>query len=370
MNVIWFSGRQINDLCATTQKSLAAGLIKKGHNVKFVNPDIQGTHAEYPWDHHGLPTNAIPGFKSMAVSRKMVIWIKHQDIMKDTVAILDWRVAGKLSPILDRIEVPWILMDRSPPADSNILSRLQWYFWKRSWRLVKQHSNGIGCVVSSAHKEFVAQKIGLTEDKMTVIPAGVDTEVFHNGEKTAQLQLAYHGKIDDNRNIKQIIEIHSRLNKLGLEANLTLHGNGNAVKKLNRTHSDSFTITQPLDTITLSAKLSSYDIGFLPMTDQKVWRLASPLKRAEYLASGMVVVGIDHTGHRIDGFGEWLQLCEEQNFIDEAVKFIASLEVPKLRELQNQARLFAESNLDWSPTVDRLSNLILMQSSKYALNSK
>ena len=370
MNVIWFSGRQINDLCATTQKSLAAGLIKKGHNVKFVNPDIQGTHAEYPWDHHGLPTNAIPGFKSMAVSRKMVIWIKHQDIMKDTVAILDWRVAGKLSPILDRIEVPWILMDRSPPADSNILSRLQWYFWKRSWRLVKQHSNGIGCVVSSAHKEFVAQKIGLTEDKMTVIPAGVDTEVFHNGEKTAQLQLAYHGKIDDNRNIKQIIEIHSRLNKLGLEANLTLHGNGNAVKKLNRTHSDSFTITQPLDTITLSAKLSSYDIGFLPMTDQNVWRLASPLKRAEYLASGMVVVGIDHTGHRIDGFGEWLQLCEEQNFIDEAVKFIASLEVPKLRELQNQARLFAESNLDWSPTVDRLNNLILMQSSKYALNSK
>ena len=370
MNVIWFSGRQINDLCATTQKSLAAGLIKKGHNVKFVNPDTAGTHAEYPWNHLGLPSNAIPGFKSMAVSRKMVNWIKHQDIMKDTVAILDWRVAGKLSPILDRIKVPWILMDRSPPADSNILSRLQWYFWKRSWRLVKRHSRGVGCVVSSAHKEFVAQKIGLTEDKMVVIPAGVDTEVFHKGEKTAQLQLGYHGKIDDNRNIKQIVEIHSRLNKLGLEANLNLHGNGNAVKKLNRTHSDSFTITQPLDTITLSAKLSSYDIGFLPMTDQKVWRLASPLKRAEYLASGMLVVGIDHTGHRIDGSGEWLQLCKEKNFIDEAVKFIASLEVTKLRELQNQARLFAESNLDWSSTVDRLSKLILSQSSIFSVNSK
>ena len=76
MNVIWFSGRQINDLCATTQKSLATGLIKTGHNVKFVNPDVEGTHAEYPWDHHGLPTNSIPGFKSMAVSRKMVKWIK------------------------------------------------------------------------------------------------------------------------------------------------------------------------------------------------------------------------------------------------------------------------------------------------------
>ena len=370
MNVIWFSGRQINDLCATTQKSLAAGLAKRGHNVKFVNPDIQGTHAKYPWVHHGLPSNAIPGFKSMALSRKMVNWIKHQDMMKDTVAILDWRVAGKLSPIFDRMEVPWILMDRSPPADSNILSRLQWYFWKRSWRLVKQHTNGVGCVVSSAHKEFVAGKIGLLDDKMVVIPAGVDTEVFYHGEKTPQLQLGYHGKIDDNRNLKQIIEIHSRLNKLGVEANLNLHGSGNAVKELNRSHSDKVTITQPLDITTLSAKLSSYDIGFLPMTDQKVWRLASPLKRAEYLASGMIVVGINHTGHRIDGSGEWLRLYEEENFIEEAVKFIASLEVAKLRELQNQARLFAESNLDWSPTVDRLSNLILMQSSRSTVNSK
>jgi glycosyltransferase involved in cell wall biosynthesis len=365
MNVIWFSGRQINDLCATTQKSLAAGLIKTGHNVKFVNPDVEGTHAEYPWDHHGLPTNSIPGFKSMAVSRKMVKWIKkHQGMVKDTVVILDWRVGGKLAPILDKMAVPWILMDRSPPADGNILSRFQWYFWKRSWRLVKQHSNGVGCVVSLAHKEFVAQEIGLLDDKMVVIPAGVDTEVFHNGEKTPQLQLVYHGKIDDNRNIRQVLEIHNRLNELGLEANLNLHGNGNAVKELTRSHSDRFTITQPLDTITLSAKLSSYDIGFLPMPNRKVWRLASPLKRAEYLASGSIVVGIDHTGHRIDDSGEWLYLCEEEDFIEQAVKFIASLDVAKLRELQGQARLFAESNLDWSTTVERLSGLILRQSGR------
>ena len=370
MNVIWFSGRQINDLCATTQKSLAAGLIKKGHTVKFVNPDVTGSHADYPWDHHGLPTKAIPGLKSITVSRKMVNWIKNQEILKETVAILDWRVAGKLAAILDRMEVPWILMDRSPPADGNILSRLQWYFWKRSWRLVKQHSNAVGCVVSAAHKEFVAKEVGLNGDKLVVIPAGVDTGVFHKGEKTPQLQLSYHGKIDANRNIAQIIEIHSRLNELGLEVNLNLHGNGNAVKALNRSHSDRFTITQPLDTITLSAKLSSYDIGFLPMTNQKVWRLASPLKRSEYLASGMIILGIDHTGHRIDKSGEWLQLCKEENFIEQAVKFIASLDVAKLRELQNEARLFAEANLDWSPIVNRLSDLIKAQASKHSANSK
>ena len=106
------------------------------------------------------------------------------------------------------------------------------------------------------------------------------------------------------------------------------------------------------------------------MTDQKVWRLASPLKRSEYLASGMIIVGIDHTGHRIGDSGEWLQLCKEENFIQQAVKFIASLDVAKLRELQNEARLFAESNLDWSPIVNRLSDLIITQSSKHSDNTK
>jgi glycosyltransferase involved in cell wall biosynthesis len=100
------------------------------------------------------------------------------------------------------------------------------------------------------------------------------------------------------------------------------------------------------------------------MPNRKVWRLASPLKRAEYLASGSIVVGIDHTGHRIDDSGEWLYLCEEEDFIEQAVKFIASLDVAKLRELQGQARLFAESNLDWSTTVERLSGLILRQSGR------
>ena len=74
------------------------------------------------------------------------------------------------------MEVPWILMDRSPPADGNILSRFQWYFWKRSWRLVKQHSNSTGCVVSPAHKEFVAKKIGLSDHS-----SGIQSSVFAFG---------------------------------------------------------------------------------------------------------------------------------------------------------------------------------------------
>lgn len=362
MNIIWFSGRHFDDLCATTQKSLAKGLVEKGHSLTFVNPDSDNPSEDYSWNHQGLNVKSIPGLNSISIARKMRQWLMKNPPDNDTIVILDWRVAYKLSPLLDASKVPWILMDRSPPADGNVLSRLQWYFWKRSWKLVKNHTTAVGCVVSEAHKNFIINILGLSPNKITVIPAGVDTKLFNNGKKSDILQLTYHGRLDKNRGLKQLIEIHSRLIQDGQNVKLNFHGKGNTKLSLEKYSSDSVTITGQLSSEDLSEKLSNYDIGFLPMPDQKVWRLASPLKRSEYLACGMVVLGIDHSGHVIKGAGDWFQLFDQAHFVDKTVEFIKNLELNKLRELQNQARLFAESNLDWSVSVDRLNDLITQQS--------
>ena len=358
MNIIWFSGRHFDDLCATTQKSLAKGLVEKGHTLTFVNPDSNDPHEDYPWTHQGLNVKSIPGLKSISIARKMRQWLMKNPLDQDSIVILDWRIAYKLSPLLDASKVSWILMDRSPPADGNFLSRLQWYFWKRSWKLVKNHSTAVGCVVSDAHKEFITERFGINPDKITLIPAGVDTQLFKIGEKTDTVQLTYHGRLDKNRGLQQLIEIHSRLIQDGHNVKLNFHGKGNAKLSLEKYSSDSVTITGQLSSEDLSKKSSHYDIGFLPMSDQKVWRLASPLKRSEYLACGMVVLGIDHSGHTIKGTGDWFQLFDQAHFVDKTVEFIKNLELNMLRELQNQARLFAESNIDWSVSVDRLNHLI------------
>ncbi len=358
MNIIWFSGRHFIDLCATTQKSLAKGLVEKGHSLTFVNPDSNSPREDYLWTHQGLKVKSIPGLKSISIARKMRKWLTKNPPDKETIVILDWRIAYKLIPLIDESNIPWILMDRSPPADGNFLSRLQWYFWKRSWKLVNNHSTAVGCVVSEAHKEFITENLGINPNKITTIPAGVDTQLFEIGEKTDTLQLTYHGRLDKNRGLQQLISIHSRLIQEGLEVKLNFHGKGNAELSLEKYSSDRITITGQLSNEELSQKSSHYDIGFLSMPNQKVWRLASPLKRAEYLASGMIVIGIDHSGHTIDDAGDWLQLFDQEKFVDNAVEFIKNLELNKLRKLQKQARLFAESNLDWSVSVDRLNDLI------------
>ena len=362
MNVLWFSGRHFDDLCATTQKSLAKGLVSKGRQLTFVNPDPKGSHEGYPWTHQGLPVKSLPGLKSLSVGRKMSNWLKQNPPIPNTIAILDWRIANKLAPQLDQFSIPWILMDRSPPADGNMLSILQWYFWKRSWNLVKKRTDGVGCVVSDSHKEFIISKLGIEPKKLIPIPAGVDLAVFKLGDKKASLQLSYHGRVDKNRGLIDLIKIHSQLLKNGLDVTLNIHGKGNATSIIQNYQSDKLNLTDSVETNKLAKLSSSYDIGFLPMPDSKVWRLASPLKRSEYLASGMIVLGIDHSGHQIEDSGDWLQLFDQDNFVEASVSAIKKLETIKLRELQNSARLFAESNLDWSKSVDILDGLLSKQS--------
>ena len=98
------------------------------------------------------------------------------------------------------------------------------------------------------------------------------------------------------------------------------------------------------------------------MPNQKIWRLASPLKRAEYLASGMIVVGTNHSGHQIDEAGDWLVLFNEQTYVEDSVRYVQNLAYDKLKQLQTEARQYAVDNLDWSQSVEILHGILSKQS--------
>jgi len=363
MNIIWFTGRHFEDLCSTTQISLALGLIEKGHSMEIINPDIHNSMGDNKWKHHGLPVKALPGLKSIKLSRKMHRWLSNYNPSENTVALLDWRVANKLSPTLDKKKIPWILIDRGPPADGNLLAKLQWYFWKKSWNLVKNNSTRFGCVVSKAHRSFVEKHVGVDANSMIIIPAGVDTKMFHVSKKQKNLQLNYHGKIDKNRGIMSIIEIFVRLRKTKMNVELNIHGRGNCAKSIKKLNLEGLNLTESLKRDKLAEKLATYDIGFLPMPENKIWRIASPLKRSEYIASGMLICGVDHLGHQIENSGDWLQLFDEEKFVKSSVEWIKNLKENDLRNYQQEARIFAENNFDWKSSVEKLNQIISKQSS-------
>jgi glycosyltransferase involved in cell wall biosynthesis len=348
------------DLCSTTQKSLGSGLVERGHNLTFVNPDSPGSHTNYPWTHQSITASQIPGMKSITLASNMNKWLCANLPKDKTVVILDWRIAKHLTRTLEKHKIPWILMDRSPPADSNILAKLQWRYWKNAWKSVHACQKR-GCVVSEAHKEFTTRNTGISPTLAVPIPAGVDINQFRNGVKSSPIKLCYHGKLDSNRGLMQLLSIHSRLVDSGVDVELYLHGNGDLTSILASLKNEKIHVTETLNSDNLAQYLSGYDVGLLPMPDKRIWRLASPLKRGEYLASGMIALGINHTGHQIDNSGDWLVLFDENNFVQSCVDFIRNLDLAHLRQSQINAREYAEANLDWFHSVAILEDILSKQ---------
>ena len=94
----------------------------------------------------------------------------------------------------------------------------------------------------------------------------------------------------------------------------------------------------------LAEKLATYDIGLLPMPENKIWNLASPLKRSEYLASGMIVCGIDHSGHQIESSGDWIKLVAPKKRFHQKYGFL-------IRSLDRKSLNQCKKNLVLMPKI-------------------
>ena len=108
--------------------------------------------------------------------------------------------------------------------------------------------------------------------------------------------------------------------------------------------------------------LQGCDIGLLPMPNLPVWTISSPLKRSEYISSGLLVVGIDHDGHHLPvkiENSDWYQLLDQQTFVDDTVGVIRQWnDNGNFATLSLQARVYAENNLDWRKTIQPLLDFI------------
>ena len=346
MKIVWLSSRVLgSDLCSTTQVQLANGLVSKGHSVDFYSP---GESVANEFNHHSIERSSRRGFQARSVVKNL---LEHlDDINSADIVLIDWPVYSIASKIKPNV----VLIDRGPPADNGILAKLQWHPWRKAWSKANK-----GTTVSPAHSRFVMEETKSAEKSIEVIPAGVDLELFQAGKKDGPIKLGYHGRVDAHRGVMSLPMILAGLHSQGVDATLHIHGTGDAVERLKSMDLEGFEVTDALPQEDLAAKLAIYDVGLLPMPEHKVWSLASPLKRSEYLASGMVVCGINHAGHQIESSGDWLQLFSQKDFITSTVSWIKSLDRESLSNLQSESRNFAEENLSWSHSVDALESIIL-----------
>jgi len=362
MKLIWVSVRKESDLCSTTTYSLLEGLSQRGHEITFLSPKPFDENTT--WTNIALQQSTVKGFHASSLAASAKDWFKTLSVDDNQCIVIDWPLASKLGPSLKRSGHRILLMDRSPPADPSIFGRLQWRHWKRAWAMVDRGVFSDGFVVSEAHASF-AEKYCRRRKRIHILPAGVDTELFQPNAKRTDLQapsFVYHGRLDKHRGVLALPLLIQRLRTSGKNATLTFIGEGDAKRNLQNIADNNswMSIIETLKKEELASQLANHDIGLLPMPDSTVWRLASPLKRSEYLSSGLLVYGIEHAGNQLSEKEEgWLKLVDRSIFHDACEPWIDSLANVDVSELRNDARSYALKKLDWNITVDVMEQLLV-----------
>ncbi len=364
MRILWASVRDLDaDLCATTQRALVKGLGEHGHEVTFLGPGAASVAIEGV-DHQTIEVRARAGRRSRAIAK--AILARWDDIAVSDLVLVEWPLLRPLlkAGVLD--DVPWMVVDRSPPADAGFLARVHWFVWRRAWRCAakagRKHAGPVGTVVSEAHARQVRSFTKLDAERVVVLQAGVDLRRFLPGPERRStertLHMVYHGRMDRNRGVLALPMVHQKAKNAGLEVTLTLMGEGDALGALKRMAkgSDDVHVLGRLPQDEVAHRLGTSHLGLLPMPEHRAWSLASPLKRSEYLASGLMVAGMDHDGHRLSGETPFMHLFAKEDFHDGIVDLLKRMErdASVYVEGKRAARRYADDHLGWTHSVDAL----------------
>jgi len=358
LQVLWFSTNFADDLCFTSQRYIAEGIQNSGVQVTFLNPDNSEKHSSFSWHHVSVSRSNVPGLQAASLAKNMCYWLDKQNLSNSCVAVIDWRLARRLVPICERKKIKWILLDRSPPADTGLLAKLQWPFWRKAWKLVTKSSGALGSVVSEKHLDFVKERISIDSSKIIILSAGVDLKTFTISDKPSILTLVYHGRLDRHRGVLSLPMLVTKARSEGLELKLKLIGNGDRFEHLLRISENdaSIEVYPRMSQKEISKHLRDSTIGLLPMPNTGVWGISSPLKRSEYCASGLPIFGIDHQGHRFGGDENysWMKLVPQHDFHEEAINWLKSLDSNAIEKLSQEARVYAENHLSWDVVIDKM----------------
>jgi len=329
MKLLWITHRRQSEMSATTQRGIASALKKRGWEIEFMGPDGQ----------HRVERSTRLGRGHQTFNRSIAEKLRSMELDNCCVAIVEWTGVQGASGELLSAQLPWVIMDRSPPITSGIIGWVQRRQYDKAWSLARNLSKGRA--VKSAYMEASQD----WQKPSVIVPAGVDITAFGSATMNDSPLVVCHGSLDSSREL-------NRLTKMGV--NLLLFGEGNDSQRL----STMARVEGPGD---VSSQLSGADVGVLHLPNRDVWRYASPLKVAEYAAAGLPVVASEVSGLERYRDAEWLKLIPlgDDEACRTALHTLCELSLEERRRLGALARQEAERSMTWENCTEALHEMLL-----------
>lgn len=350
-----------SDLARTTQFGVAAALAERGWNITFVAPDDGDAQRLVEAAGHsfiGVSRSKKPGFGWLSFGRSLKSKLPQiLGMEKFDVALIEWQAVAGSHGATRNSGVPWLVVDRSPPVYRNLAGRLQWWEYRRAWRLAKR-SNG-SLLKSRGHDSFLYSK-GLRVKPVTTMEAGVEIAKFSPADFSGPPTIVHHGRLDKEREIERLVRIGEVLSARGVEFKMRIAGTGNRLDALQRATllHGWLEVLGPIPHDEIPAFLATGHCGIFPLPYGEKWNLASPLKLREWAAAGLPMVLSKIEPHTSQGFHHWIRLVRRGSTIDRWADTVEELLGDDLAALGAEAREFAEENFDWAHTTQELHERI------------
>lgn len=174
----------------------------------------------------------------------------------------------------------------------------------------------------------MANALGIAPPQLWgVWPSGVNVIFFSAAQRQWPLsgepiQLIYIGSLHYERNLMALCRAVERANASGHRFNLLLIGDGTERTDLERfAHRTSghVCVLPPVPHKEIPALLAQAHVGVLPFPDEEKFRVSSPIKLFEYMASGLTILASRITCHtEVIGEGEyvfWAERTDEEGLL-------------------------------------------------------
>ncbi len=351
------------DLAKTTQLAVSNSFAKQGWGVTIVAPDVvrvmedgEELHDKNGRHYVDVKRSTRPGLGWITFAKSLKSTLPS--VLRDNdidVALVEWQAVAGSYRALNKAAIPWLIVDRSPPVFRSLTGRLQWFEYRRAYKIAAKKGASGSVLKSEALAEW-HQINGRAIDPVTILEAGVEVSRFKPTEFLGTPSILHHGQLDAERDIEKLVEIGKVLHTRGIEFDMVIAGVGNRLTELQKQSElhDWLWVYEALKPEEIPAFIERCHIALFPLPDTEIWALASPLKVREWAATGLPMILSDITPHRSIGERNWAKLIRPDATIDEWADAVIELLNSDLHELGAQARADAETEFDWDVTTREL----------------
>ncbi len=222
--------------------------------------------------------------------------------------------------------------------------------------------------VSSKHLRDLCVSFGIPQEKIFHVPVGADLNVFNpsvSGEKIRKIHnikyplVLYVGQLHGGQYVKLFIEAAGIVLKKGIKAHFMIVGDGVKIPELKQRVKDLGLTEQiifagAVEAACVPEYMAGCDIAVACFEDNNVTRCKSPLKIAEYLASGKPIIAskVGEVEQMIGDVGILVEPGRSYPLADNIISLLSNK--PLQEEMRRKSRQRAEKIYNWEVSAETL----------------